>query len=179
VNVGVLVVAMIAAANPAARAVRLRSLERRRSLLAAVATLVVVVVLAALADPVLDGGDISAPTFRVAAGLVVTAAGLLDLVRRVVPLEPSAGGDLGRGDWAALVPAAFPVLLEPQVGVLAISAGADSGPALAGLAAGIALASFLSAGRLASPLLVPLSRLLAAVGVAAGVALVADGILSV
>ena len=178
-NGGVLVAAMIAAANPPARAVRLRSLDGHRSLLAAVIAMAVVVALAGLADPLLDGGDISAATFRVGAGLVLAAAGILDLVRRVRPLEPGAGGELGPGRWVALVPAAFPVLLEPQVGVLAVSAGADSGPALAGLAAGVALALFLAAGRLATPLLVPLSRLLAAVGVATGVALVTDGILSV
>jgi small neutral amino acid transporter SnatA (MarC family) len=174
VNGGVLAVAMLAALNPAARAARLRHLDDRRALLGALVTVAVVAAIAGLSGPLLDAGDISGPNVRVAAGLVLTAAGLVELVRGRGPEQ-----DLPPGPWAAVVPVAFPVLLQPQVGLLALSAGADHGVAVTALAALGALVVFLAAGRVGTALLIPLGRLLGAMGVVAGTALVVDGVLSV
>lgn len=173
-NLLVLLAAMVAATNPAGRALRLRHLDPARAALGAVASVAVVGALAAVASPVLQAADISAPNLRVAAGLVLTAAGLVDLVRRPPPPVP-----IGSGWGASLVPVAFPVLLEPQVGVLALAAGADRGVVIAALAAAAALALWAAAGVLPSALLGPLARLSGALGVVAGTALVADGVLSV
>jgi small neutral amino acid transporter SnatA (MarC family) len=173
VNLAVLVLAMVAALNPPARAVRLRHLDPRRAVGAAAVTVAVVLALAALAGPLQTLAEVSGPNLRVAAGLVLTVAGLVDLVRRpdLVDLPPGAR--------AAFVPAAFPVLLEPQVAILALSAGADRGVAVTALMATGVLVLWLGAGRVLSALLRPTARLVGAIGVVAGTALVLDGVLSV
>jgi small neutral amino acid transporter SnatA (MarC family) len=174
VNPVVLAVAMLAVLNPPARAARLRHLDERRSIAAAVVALAVIAAIAAAAGPALDAGDVSAPTVRVGAGLVVGVAGVVDLVR-----GRGAEPDLPKGWVAALVPAAFPLLLEPQVGVLAVSAGADHGVVVTALTAAAVLAAFITARRIGTSLLVALGRFVGALGVLAGTALVVDGVLSV
>lgn len=170
----VLAGAVLAALNPPARAVRFRHLDDRRAVLAALAVLAVVLGLAAVAEPLFDAADVSAPNARVAAGLVVTVTGLVDLVRR-----PAPAADLPPGDRSALVPVAFPGLLEPQVGVLALAAGADEGLLLPTALAAVVLVLWVLADRVRTPFLPPLGRLVGALGVLAGTALTVDGVLSV
>lgn len=98
-------------------------------------TLVVVVVLGALGDWILDSLDITAPTLRVAVGLVLIARGVLDLVRR--PAQP-----LDRPGWSgAVAPVFFPVLFRPELGLIAISVAVDAGlgPMLLGAVVGLAV----------------------------------------
>ena len=98
-------------------------------------TLAVVVALGALGDWILDSLDITAPTLRVAVGLVLVARGLLDLFRRPAP-------PLDRPGWSgAVAPVFFPVLFRPELGLVAISVGVDGGlgPVAFGAAAGLLL----------------------------------------
>jgi hypothetical protein len=89
------------------------------------ATAVVAVPLAVLvlaADPIRDALQVSAPTLRIAAGLVLVVASLLQLLRpRPAPID-----DLDRRG-AALVPLAFPHLLRPELALVALAAGVDHG----------------------------------------------------
>ena len=96
-------------------------------------TLVVLTVLGGLGEWMLDGLDITAPTFRVAVGLVLLVRGAVDLVRSpAAPIEPPGG---------AVVPVFFPVLFRPELGLVAVSVTADAGfgPMALGTALGLAL----------------------------------------
>lgn len=92
------------------------------------------VVLAAVSGPLLDGLDISAPNARIAAGLTLGLGAMFDLFRRAP--DPTS---VPEGPMAALAPAFFPALFRPDIGVLALSAGADRGVAvvLVGSAVGL------------------------------------------
>jgi small neutral amino acid transporter SnatA (MarC family) len=140
-----------------------------------------VVILAVLAaDPLLDLLDVSAPSFRLAAGIVAAVAGVADLFRRPPAPEPALPG------WrAALVPIAIPAVLRPALLVLALGAGADERvlPGVRAMLLGIALLAVIVAawptegapGRA----LTWASRLFAAGLMAGGVLLAIDGILAV
>lgn len=96
-------------------------------------TLVALMVLGGLGEWLLDGLDITAPTFRVAVGLVLLVRGAVDLVRSpAAPIEPPGG---------AGVPVFFPVLFRPELGLVAVSVAADAGfgPMALGTALGMAL----------------------------------------
>ncbi|MEO1061117.1 MAG: hypothetical protein AAFZ07_06845 [Actinomycetota bacterium] len=100
----------------------------------------VAVVVALLAEPVFEAGDVSPETFRIAAGLIVAAVA----VRRLI---------LGGGQpytevptrWSGLVPAGFPVALSPELVAWAASRGVDDlGAALAGIAVAAVVAAVTS-----------------------------------
>jgi small neutral amino acid transporter SnatA (MarC family) len=131
--------------------------------------------LAALGSAALDAIDVSPESFRLAAGLVLAVEGARTLVWPRPSAEPEPGGRAG-----ALVPVAFPLLLQPGVVALALAAGGDetAGPAIPALAAALALAAAAGALRPGS-LLVAGSRLLGALELAAGVALAVDAIMDV
>jgi small neutral amino acid transporter SnatA (MarC family) len=96
-------------------------------------TLVALMVLGGLGEWLLDGLDITAPTFRVAVGLVLLVRGTVDFVRSpAAPMEPPGG---------AGVPVFFPVLFRPELGLVAVSVAADAGfgPMALGTALGLAL----------------------------------------
>ena len=143
---------------------------------AAVGVLALAAAGAAVADPLLDGLDISPESFRIAAGLVVAVVGAWVIVFPARGEEPVLAG------WgAALVPLAFPLLITPEVTVLVLSAGADegAGAVTAGMAVGLALtvaAGFVRRTPLATSLLRAGSRLLGALLVVAGIQLIIDGI---
>src|SRR5690606_3288484 len=135
-----------------------------------------VVLAAAVSGPLLGALSVSAPNIQIAAGLVL-------LVRATVDAATPPGHEPARldGRWNALVPVAFPLLIRPEVALLALAAGAQLGVARAAaiaapayLAAAVALAVWRGA-RTARTVGVVLS----VVGVAAAVDLVIDGVLAV
>jgi small neutral amino acid transporter SnatA (MarC family) len=148
------VAAMLVAAVNAPRRRRALSISERpmaeRRLIAAIGAgllAAAVVAVALLADPLLDALDISAPNARIAAGLVVAAGGLGELVTP----RPRAGA-APRGWTAAVAPVWFPVLFRPEVGLAALSLGEDHGVAVALAAALVAGASVIAvAGRVGGP----------------------------
>jgi small neutral amino acid transporter SnatA (MarC family) len=132
--------------------------------------------LAVAGGPGLDALDVSAESFRLAAGLVLGVEGLYALVLARPALEPELPGH-----GAALVPLAFPLLLRPGVVTLAVSAGGDGAEltAIGALAVALSLAALagaLGSSRRSEALLVAGGRLLGALEVAAGVALAVDAI---
>jgi small neutral amino acid transporter SnatA (MarC family) len=141
----------------------------------------VAVCLAAIAaDPLLEGLDVSEPSFRIAAGIVAGLAGAADLFRRPPRPEPALAG------WrAALIPVAVPVVARPALLVIALGAGADQGVLVSAgaMATGVALLIGLVAecpteaagGRV----LRWGAHLLAAGLIACGVILTVDGVLDV
>jgi small neutral amino acid transporter SnatA (MarC family) len=139
-------------------------------------TVAAAVLVAAVAGSVLDWLDISPETWRIAAGVVVIGAGLWVTVFPQRHREPELSG------WmAGVVPVFFPVLLAPELFVLLGSTGADEATAMtvAALAIPVAAVAALAMVRrtpAAETVLLGLSRLLGAVAVAAGLALIISGI---
>jgi small neutral amino acid transporter SnatA (MarC family) len=139
-----------------------------------------VCVSAALAAPILDALDVSAPSFRTAAGIVALLGGVADLIRRPAPPEPALAGRR-----AALIPVAIPVVARPVLLVMALGAGIDHGVLVTAgaMAIGVALMTALVVhGSTDGPggrVLRWADRLLAAGLVASGVLLAIDGILAV
>lgn len=129
--------------------------------------------LAALATPLLDAVDVSAPTLSVGAGMVL----VLWSVMAVLRWEPSpATHDTA---LAGLVPGLFPWLVTPAVGVVALAVGARNGLAVPLLAAAVA-AVILNAPPTYRLIATRAARCLSAtVGIVVAVALMADGVLSV
>ena len=176
-NVWIAALAVMAAVNPPRRRVAL--LEPTAPAIAvtgaAVAWLAIVFA-AAVSGALLDALSVSAPNIQIAAGLVL-------LVRAMVDVALPPGHETARldGRWQWLVPVAFPLLIRPEVALLALTAGAELGVARAAaiavpayLAAAAALAAWRGA-RSARTVGVVLS----VVGVAAAVDLVIDGVLAV
>lgn len=178
-------IALVAALNPARAAFGIPSSRGSPSALglAALGGLIgglAVCAAAALGGPLLEALDVSKPSFRIAAGTVAAGCGIADLFRRPPEPEPALAG------WrAALVPVAIPLVARPVLLVMALGAGADRSVLVAAgsMAIAVALLSGLTAwwstdgprGRV----LRWASRLLAAVLIACGVVLGADGVLDV
>src|SRR6056297_2986876 len=136
-----LVVAIIAAVNPARLAGAVPAAVPSRAGVVVAGGLLGAVVLDVLAlggDAALDALDVSAPTLRVAAGLAALAVALRDLLGPPPAAEPALAG------WgAALVPVAVPLVLRPVLGVLALSGGAEVGvgPVLVAAVGAVVLAA--------------------------------------
>jgi small neutral amino acid transporter SnatA (MarC family) len=169
---GLALLAVVAAANPA----RLRLGVERAAVpepvlgpiaLGALVTLAATAGLVAVGEWALRAIDVSPESFRLAAAVVLVLEG----ARRLVWARPRAEPVLA-GGWAALVPVAFPLLLEPGLVFVALAAGADASTAAAFGSLALALALVAAVGFLpAGPLLPAAARLLAALEIAAGVAL--------
>ncbi len=87
------------------------------------------VVVALLAEPVFEAGDVSPETFRIAAGLIVAAVA----VRRLI-LGGGAPYTEVPTRWSGLVPVGFPVAISPELVAWAGSRGVDDlGAALVGI----------------------------------------------
>ena len=173
------IVFLLAAFNPARLAAALPASGRRTAAAVAAAFgLGAVIVAAALSEPLLDAIDVSASTFRIAAGVVVAMGGLVRLADALPRPEPGIGG------WrAGIVPLAFPLLLAPDLVLLAISLGADEGVAPVAVGGAIGAAAVVAAAWVPRPLGprarfagAGAARMLAAVLVVAGVALAVDGV---
>ncbi len=168
----------IVALGPMRQADRLRGLQPPQIVLAAVATAVVLGLFGLTAGQLLDWADVSGPTARIGAGLAVAATSLVRLIRPSLPFDdpPIALGD---GPFVGLFPAAFPVLLQPVVGIVAVAVAAERG-------AGVALASAvpalglwmlaMSAGDTIRSFASVTTRVVATVGLPIGVAMVVGGI---
>jgi small neutral amino acid transporter SnatA (MarC family) len=182
-NVGLAVATLVLATNPPRRRAALSVDETTTVALGATLAAVALVVVAAVSGPLLDALDVSAPNARIAAGLVLAVVSLHDLV-----WKPPPSGAALPGRAAALVPVCFPVLLRPEVALVALSLGADHGVAAALLAATLGAAAVtgwhaLGAARRERPVFTRVERGLGVVdaGLAAAlaVALVADGVLAI
>jgi len=177
VNVWVAALAVIAAVNaPRRRAAVPQPIAPAVAVTGAAVSWLAIVVAAAVSGPLLDALAVSAPNIQIAAGLVL-------LVRAIVDAATPPGHEPARldGRWQALVPVAFPLLIRPEVALLALAAGAELGVARAVaiaapayLAAAVALAVW-RGERAARTVGVALSVM----GVAAAVDLVIDGVLAV
>ena len=132
--------------------------------------------ISAAAGSVLDWLDISPETWRIAAGVVVVGAGLWVLAFPRRRDEPELAG-MGAG----VVPVFFPVLLAPELYVLLKSTGADEtvGFTLASLAIPIGALAVLTLQRrtpVSESVMTAMSRILAALAVVVGLALIISGI---
>jgi small neutral amino acid transporter SnatA (MarC family) len=165
-------VAFLVAVNPPAIAGSIpRPVTLRTITLAALVAAALVALAAGLSQPVLDLLDVSAPTFRVAAGTVLAVAGIRWVVVGARPIE-DAPGPLG------LVPRLF----TPSLLAIAITFGVEDGAISATLAGGAALLTAVFAAVWRGRGLVWWSwstRLVGLAGVAVGLALVVDGVKTV
>jgi hypothetical protein len=160
-SVGLMLAGFLATASAGRVALASRDgAPSRRALAATLAAgAAVIAVGVVLADPFLDALDISPESFRIAAGLVLAAAGLRTIVRP----EPS-------GPFAAS-------LVTPELACLAISAGADEGIAAALGAGALALVVVaVTARALPAAVVGRATPFLAALQVVVGVALVVAGV---
>ncbi len=200
-----LIVFLLAVANPfhsaallapgllgSERGTRLRVVGIGAAVAAAVA-----IVLALVADDVLDALDVTSPTFRLGAGVVIAATGVRSAL--IAP-KPWAEGLRG-GRLSMLVPVAFPVLFTPELAVASVSYSADRGTGATVVAIAVALAVFAGlavtgagwsasavatpdgsaspGARRADPWLGAAGRVMGALAVVLGIALVVDGIFDV
>lgn len=117
----VAVLLVLVAVNPVRRRYELPS-DRRQVAAGAGMTLALLLVLGLTGEAVLEALDITVPTFRVAVGLVLVIRAFVDLVRAL-----PKGGPVPRGLQGAVAPVLFPVLLRPEVGLVAMLVGADAG----------------------------------------------------
>jgi multiple antibiotic resistance protein len=175
VSFGFLLLAFAAAANPCRASLVLPPRPPALALGALVA-LGAGAALAASGGVVLEALDVSPESFRLAAALVLGLEGARALLLPRPPTEPELPGLR-----AALVPIAFPLLLQPGVVMLALAAGADdvAGRALVALAAALAvvvLAGAVQAGERGRALLAAGGRLIGALELAVGVALAVDAL---
>jgi small neutral amino acid transporter SnatA (MarC family) len=175
VSFGLLLFAFAAAANPCRTRLALPG-SRAALALGSLIAVAVGAALVAVGGVLLDALDVSPESFRLAAGLVLTLEGLRALVQPRPAAEPELPG-LG----AALVPVAFPLLLQPGVVVLALAAGGDDvgGEAIGALAVSVLLVALAGAwpiGARGEALFAAGARLVGALEIAAGAALAVDAI---
>jgi small neutral amino acid transporter SnatA (MarC family) len=175
VSFGFLLLAFAAAVNPCRTSL---ALLRSPAVLAlgSLVALAAGAALAAAGSVLLETLDVSPESFQLAAGLVLVLEGVRALVLPRPADEPELPG-LG----AALVPVAFPLLLQPGVVVLALAAGADdvAGEAIGALAVAlilVALAGIRPIGARGEALFTAGGRVLGALEIAAGAALAVDAI---
>jgi hypothetical protein len=121
----------------------------------------VIVLAAAFADDLLDALDISPESFRIAAGIVLAATGIRELIWPHIP---------GDAPFAA-------VLLTPELVCVALSFGADEslGRTLAAGAIGLSFAAVAALADRVRPGPLP-ARLLAALQIVVAVALGVSGV---
>jgi small neutral amino acid transporter SnatA (MarC family) len=178
-NLLLLVVAAVAAVSaPRAQSALPDDGRTRAAAEGALVVLGAAALLAALAGTLADAVDLADATVRMAAGAVLAAQGIAAMLLPLPPSEPRLGGRA-----AALVPVAFPTLLTPAVGLLAVSGSLDrSAPTTVG-ALLFALATVpllaLLVPRPSARAMRALGALLGAVLVVTGIGLVFDGIFDI
>jgi small neutral amino acid transporter SnatA (MarC family) len=160
---GLLLLGFVGAVNPCRARLALPG-RRVAVVLGAAVALAAVAALAALGDPLLDALDVSPESFRLAAGIVLAVEG----ARALVWPRPAAEPELP-GLAAALIPVAFPILLQPGVIVLALAAGGDDVGRSAVAAVAIVLAAVVALQP--HPLLPAGARVLGGLEIVAGAAL--------
>lgn len=138
------------------------------------------VVVAALADAILDGLNVSHETFALAGAAVVAVMGL-----RVVAFPEFRNVPVFNGLGAALIPIAIPLLFTPELAMLTVTAATREGigETLAALILSLLLVLVAAKGarRLeGSPIVLSIgARMLGAVAVFVGVAIALDAIYDV
>lgn len=172
---GFLLLAFGAAVNPCRTRLALPG-SRAALVLGSLVALAAGAALAVAGDVLLEALDVSPESFRLAAGLVLGLEGARALLSPRPPREPELPG-LG----AALVPVAFPLLLQPGVVMLALAAGADdvAGRAVGALCVAFAVVVLAGAVRVegrGEALLAAGARLVGALEVGLGVALAVDAL---
>lgn len=138
---------LLVSVNPIAVAAERRGRIDRRVLTAGLAaTALLAVALAATSEGFLDVLSVTAPTFRVAAGVVLLLAAARWVAlgpRRFPPEDELLSGGADRGDpsrWSGLVvPLLVPVLVSPQLVMVGIAVGADEGVIAVAVGAAVAL----------------------------------------
>ena len=164
----------LVAVNPAAVAASVPRSElfRARANVAFVATTLVVAVVAGCSERLLDWLEVSPPTFRMAAGVVLG----LTSIRWVVVGAPSPAAS---GEEVPILT----ILLSPQLVAVAIAAGSDVGALSATAAAVVALAvsgaAVLWQDRWGGAVWSWATRLIGMAGIAMALALVVDGVKTV
>jgi hypothetical protein len=158
-----LMVAGFAATTNAARVALARDAARpstRARLLAVAIGCGVVVICVVFADDALDALDISPESFRIAAGLVLAAAGIADLAWPHVSNAPFAA-----------------ILVRPELVCVALSFGADEsiGRVLAAGAPALVLVAFAALADRPRPGPIP-AQFLAALQIVVAVALTVSGV---
>lgn len=174
-------VGFVVSLGPLRQASRLRALSPSQAAVAAVAAAVLIGLLALGAEPLLDWADVSGPTARIGAGLAVAATALVRLIRPALPFDDPPV-EVSDSIVAGLVPAAFPVLMQPVVGLLTVAVAAERGPGMALASAVPALGVWLALMFLAdhpTGSSTVLTRVLATVGLPVGVAMIVGGIFAV
>jgi multiple antibiotic resistance protein len=178
-----LLVAFIAAVNPAAVAVAMAArggghdarLAWRTPAIGLFVALVIYAVLASVAVPLLDWLQIEPETFRIAAGIVVAVGGVFALWR-------GRWGDPGRdpGDGVAIFPLALPLLAGPWglAAVLSYSVDHGIGLAIGAAAPAVAVAAGLVAMNPAkgAVALDAIARITGALAVAIAAGLIVSGV---
>jgi small neutral amino acid transporter SnatA (MarC family) len=122
----------------------------------------------------LDGLQITPETWRIAAGVVAALAGVRVFVAPGRADEPELDGRR-----AAVVPVAFPLLITPEVVALVAIFGATESAAVSIGGLAVALAAGVATGalrRLRPSVWTAGARMLAAVLILAGIALIVEGI---
>lgn len=183
-----LVLALLAALNPARAAAAVPDAGRGRGSRVGVVAAGGVAAVAALSGiawmsgPLLDWLSVSAPTVRIGTAVLLVVVAVHDLLARPPAAEPALAG------WgAAAVPVTVPLLARPHLAVLAVSAGVDGGVGLvaAATALGAALLLPVAAAGPAAPATPRarverwLARLLAALLAVVAVAMAVDGVFAV
>jgi small neutral amino acid transporter SnatA (MarC family) len=173
------VVALLLAVNPLRLRGSVPTRDRRITIVVAGAiSMLVVLVVAWTSGPVLAWLGVSAATAEVAAGTVAAMAGLVHTFDRPPLVTETPAGWRG-----GIVPLAFPMILRPEVVLLALARGATAGVA-ATVGAGI-LAVAVGAAAAVSPrphdprIWRGLGRMAAALLVPVGVAIAVDGVFRV
>jgi len=166
-------VAFLVAVNPPVIAGALpRAVPMRTISIAALISTALLILAAVLSKPVLDLLDVSAPTFRVAAGAVLAVAGIRWVIVGAKPMDEQEPRAL------TLLPRFF----TPPLLAIAITVGVDDGVVTASVAGAVALAAAVVAAIGRGQGLVWWSwsaRLIGLAGVAVGLALVVDGVKTV
>jgi len=175
VSFGFLLFAFIAAVNPCRTRLALPA-SPAALVLGSLIALGAGAALTVAGDILLETLDVSPESFRLAAGLVLTLEGLRALVLPRPAKEPELAG-LG----AALVPVAFPLLLQPGVVVLALAAGGEgvAGEGIGALAVAllvVGLVGITPFGARGEGLLAAGARILGTLEIAAGAALAVEAI---
>ena len=177
-GLGPVMLMVLAAANPAAGALSVawrpsnRDQWRPRVALAVAAAVGALWVIAALADPILDGLSVTTGTWRLATAVPFAVAGLWWMVWPDHPVhdEPRAGTQV------ALI--ALTVLFTPQLVAVVLATAAHDGTlrTMAGVVlAALATAALLWFRAVPTPLLSITARLLGGIAIVLAIALGVDG----
>ena len=171
-----LLLAMLAAANPL-RVASARPRHDRVPAAAAAGTLLILGVLVSglVSGPLHDAVDVTGPSARIAAGIALLAVALHDLFGAPPDAEPALTG------WrAGIVPLGFPVLFTPAVALVAVAGAAQHGvwvPVAAVLPAMIVAGALLVSARARIPRGVLATS--GALGAAIAALVVLDGIYAI